>query len=190
MNNNNQPRKNNNMNKTSKALSMIKNLKAEITPTIHKYTPSSQPAPIKAANNSSWNTKKIRIVKPLASAGSVSFTAGEVVTELFGANLDCSFFIEQLSVWNLGTGTATASSIKLTEASGLADSFPVTLEDFGTVDRPAAVGLNIPRALASKYVSTSSSSTASLFTLSQVVTFSSVTTASTIVADLWVVYQN
>jgi len=188
-NNNDQPRKNN-QSQSSKTAIAIKNLKAEITPTVHKYTPSVQPGVIKPGI-ASWNTKKIRIFKNLAagSSSSVSVTAGDVIGELFGTNT-ASFYIEQLSVWNLGNGLATASSINLTSDFGLVNANSLNISDFGTVDRPAAVGLNIPRALAAQYVAVTNASTAALFTVKKVVEFASTASVNTIVADLWVVYQN
>jgi len=170
----------------------IKNLKAEITPTVRKYTPSMQPGVIKPANNGSWTTKKIRLTKSLSAAAgsSVTFTAGNVVDELFGASATgINFFIEQVSVWNLGNGTSTATSINLTSDGTLATVAPLNVSDFGTNERPAAVGQNIPRALAVTYTAASNSSSAILFTIKRVIEFSAITTATTIVADLWVVYQ-
>jgi len=194
MNHNNaQPRKNTNQSQSKTAIA-IRNIKAEITPTVRKYTPSIQPGVIKPANNSSWTTKKIRLTKSLAQGSGVTtnFTAGDVVTELFGtanANQVANFYVEQLSVWNLGNGTSTATSINLT-SEGLVNASPLNVSDFGTIDRPAAVGQNIPRALASQYIGVNYVSSAILFTVRRVVEFSNVATASTIVADLWVVYQN
>jgi len=192
-NNNNKPRKNINQSQSKTAIA-IKDLKAEINPTVRKYTPSIQPGVIKPANDGSWCTKKIRITKSLAAgtSSSINFTVGDVVTEMFGTGtgtLAIDFYIEQLSVWNLGNGTSTATSINLT-SSGLANVAPLNVSDFGTNDRPAAVGQNIPRSLANQFIGVNPANTLQLFTVKKIVEFSSVTTASTIVADLWVVYRN
>lgn len=140
-------------------------------------------------------SKKIRLTKPLTAGSGVStnFTIGNVIEELFGVGtgtLAANVYVEQLSVWNLGNGTSTATSLSLTSDGGLANTAPINISDFGTVDRPSAVGLNIPRALAAQYLAVNSSSSAILFTVKRLVEFSAITTASTIVADLWVVYQN
>jgi len=194
-NNNDKPRKNINQSQSKTAIA-IRNLKAEITPTVRKYTPSPQPGVIKPGSDGSWTTKKIRLSKSLAAgaSSSINFTVGDAVTELFGTaatgSLAVNFYVEQLSVWNLGNGTSTATSLNLASNGGLANTSPLNVSDFGTNDRPAAVGQNIPRALASQYLGVNGSSTSILFTVKRVVEFAGVTTASTIVADLWVVYQN
>jgi len=195
MNNNNAKPRKNTQSQSKKTAIAIRNMKAEITPTIQKYTPSIQPKPIKPGNNGIWMSKKIRLSKPLTAGSGVStnFTIGNVIEELFGTGtgtLSVNVYVEQLSVWNLGNGTSTATSLGLTSDGGLANAAPINISDFGTVDRPSAVGLNIPRALAAQYLAVNASSSAILFTVKRLVEFSAITTASTIVADLWVVYQN
>jgi len=129
--------------------------------------------------DSLWQSRKIEI----ASTGTTAnCTVGNVVAALGILKID--FYVDQVAVWCLG-----GNSLQVTVGTGaLANGTSIIKKDWGTPDNPAAIGFNVPKALANVRSGVQSTATDVLLS-AQPVAGTSATGTYDFVFHLWVVYR-
>jgi len=117
-----------------------------------------------------------------SGSGTVNWTvsSGAIASQLVSSgNVD--FYVDKVAVWGMHDGV---SKLIVDLAGCLANGESYSKSDWGTVDRPAAIGANIPKALATLFSNTTTTSNTRV---------ANATTPSSqnysVVYHLWVVYR-
>jgi len=169
---------------TAKLQKSIRSLAAEISPVVKYYKPTINPLPIGVGRDTTWSTKKIEIASAVDNTPTKVVTSGNIITALGGDK--CDFFIDAVSVWAFNQSNQSNMHLLVTaDVAGIMSENSFKRSDWGTVDRPAAVGVNIPKALAQVFNNVLPTGTTVLLKLSTLLP--SVTWMT--VTHLWVVYR-
>jgi len=148
------------------------------------YKPTINPLPIGVGRDTTWSTKKIEIASAVDNTPTKVVTSGNIITALGGDK--CDFFIDAVSVWAFNQSDRGTMHVKVTSDAGtILGQSSFIRSDWGTSDRPAAIGVNIPKALAQVYNNIGPTGTSQLLkmtTLLPSITWMTVT-------HLWVVYR-
>lgn len=167
----------------------LSNIKAEINPSIRTFRPPAQPSPIKEAVDGKWSYGRFRVNKTIAAnGGSVIITTGNVAAAIGLSKVD--FQIDRCAFWLLGSPEYQSAELSVETGAGLLPtSLQFTSTDYGSAVRPAAIGMNLPRALTLMTNGATSGTTGTQFTVSSSGAGLTTVGPATIVADLWVLYR-
>lgn len=171
----------------------IRNIKAEMNPSVRTYRPPAQPSPIKDGVEGRWSYSRYRVTKTAAAAGgTVPITAGDLAAQIGGTSglPTFDFQIDKLSVWLLGSTDYQRSELAVTPGPGLlGPTVSFTQRDYGTIMRPAAIGMNIPRTLGVISNAVTSATSTRLLDITFDGTGITGSSSGTLVVDFWVLYR-
>lgn len=167
----------------------IRQIKAETNPSIRTYRPAIQPSPIKSNQDSRWSYARFRMSKDVASTGAiVSFSSADVVAAVGIPKID--FQIDRLSCWLLGPPEFQKSSITWESFPNLLPTqYAFKVSDFGTMMKPPAIGIDLPRVFTEVTTNATSATTSTQFNITVSSASASGQNAS-LVVDFWALYRS
>lgn len=160
-----------------------------MNPSVQTFRPTTQPTPIKGAVESRWSYGRFRVSKTTSNAGGVALISTGDIADAIGLS-KVDFQVDRVAAWLLGPPDYQAAELTLTTApTVLPNTIGFEVSDFGTPNRPAAVGIDLPRALTAITNGATASSTGTQFSLTQSGTGLSTSPPAKFVMDLWVLYR-
>lgn len=166
----------------------IRNIKAEMNPSITTFRPAAQPSPIKDGVEGRWSYARFRVTRPAIPAGGTSnVTAGNLAASIGLSKVD--FQVDRLACWLMGSPDYQGGELALTPAGTVPATVSFTQRDYGTVNRPPAIGMNIPRTLGVIQNGVTSATTTVITTADYDGTGLTTSAPATLVFDFWVLYR-
>lgn len=166
----------------------LRNIKAEMNPSITTFRPAAQPSPIKDGVEGRWSYARFRVTKKAVPAGgTANITAGDLAASIGLSKVD--FQVDRIACWLMGSPDYQSGELAITPTGSVPTTVLFTQRDYGTVNRPAAIGMNIPRTLGVIQNGATSATSTVILTADYDGTGLTTSGPGALVFDFWVLYR-